>query len=72
MSVVTLPGTVGVTVKDNGSTVATRPVINLHEGANVTLTVTDDAGNNEVDITIAASGGGGGGTGNAYYPGGWG
>lgn len=38
-----------------------RRRINLIEGANVTLTVADDAGNNETDITIAAAGGGGGG-----------
>lgn len=46
--------------KNGGSTVGTRPRINFIEGSNVTLTVADDAGNNEVDVTIAASGGGGG------------
>lgn len=39
----------------------TRPRLNLIEGANVTLTVADDAGDNEVDITITSAGGGGGG-----------
>jgi len=43
------------TVKKNNVAVATRQGINLIEGANVTLTVADDAGNNEVDVTIAAS-----------------
>ena len=45
----------------NGTLVASRRRINLIEGANVTLTVTDDAGNEEVDVTIAAAGGGGSG-----------
>jgi len=47
--------------KNSGAVVGTRRRINLIEGANVTLTISDDAGNEEVDITIAASGGGGGG-----------
>ncbi len=51
-----------VTVRKNsGADVGTRPRINLIEGANVTLTITDDTGDNEVDVTIAASGGGGSG-----------
>jgi hypothetical protein len=33
--------------------------LNLIEGSNVTLTIADDSGNEEVDVTIAASGGGG-------------
>lgn len=45
--------------KNSGAVVGTRPEINFIEGANVTLTVTDDPGNSEVDITIAAAGGGG-------------
>lgn len=52
----------GVDVRKNstGSTF-TRRRINLIEGTNVTLTVADDAVNDEVDITINSSGGGGGG-----------
>ncbi len=51
----------GVQVRKNstGSTF-TRRRVNLIEGANVTLTVADDSGNDEVDVTIAASGGGSG------------
>lgn len=47
-----------VTVKDDGTPVGTRSGINFHEGSNVTLTIADDAGNDEVDVTIAAAGGG--------------
>ena len=46
--------------KNSTGTVFSRRRMNLIEGANVTLTVADDAPNNEVDITIAATGGGGG------------
>lgn len=53
-------GISGIAVKDAGSTVGTRGGINFIEGSNVTLTITDDAGNDEVDVTIASSGGGGG------------
>lgn len=45
--------------KNTGADVGTRPRLNLIEGSNITLTVVDDAGSNEVDITIASSGGGG-------------
>jgi hypothetical protein len=51
-----------INVKKAGSTIGTRAGINLIEGTNVTLTVADDSGNDEVDVTIAASGGAGGGT----------
>lgn len=37
----------------------TRRRVNLIEGSNVTLTVADDSGNEEVDVTIAAATGGG-------------
>ena len=48
-------------VSKNGTLIGTRQEINLIEGANVTLTVADNAAN-RVDITVAstASGGGGG------------
>lgn len=56
---VTLGNNARVAVSRNsGATVGTRRRINFIEGTNVTLTVTDDAGNEEVDVTIAASGGG--------------
>lgn len=44
--------------KNSGATVGTRRRINFIEGANITLTVADDAGNEEVDVTITGSGGG--------------
>ena len=39
--------------------IGTRRGINLIEGTNVTLTVADDAGNDRVNVTIAAAAGGG-------------
>jgi len=45
--------------KNSGATVGMRRRVNLIEGTNITLTIADDAGNEEVDVTIAASGGGG-------------
>jgi hypothetical protein len=47
--------------KNSGAVVGTRKQLNFIEGTNVTLTIADDAGNDQVDITIAASGGGGSG-----------
>jgi len=44
--------------KNSGATVGTRRELNLIEGANITLTIADDPGNEEVDITIAATGSG--------------
>jgi len=46
--------------KNTGANVGSRRRLNFIEGSNVTLTVADDAGGEEVDVTIAASGGGGG------------
>jgi hypothetical protein len=43
--------------KNSGAVVGTRREINFIEGSGVTLTVADDAGNEEVDVTIAAAGG---------------
>ncbi len=48
--------------KNGGTTIGTRRRLNLTEGANITLTVTDDPASEELDVTIAASGGGGTGT----------
>lgn len=47
---------VGVRKNSTGSTFSRRR-LNLIEGSNVTLTVADDSGNEEVDVTIASSGG---------------
>lgn len=47
-------GAASVEVSKNGVSVGTRPEINFIEGSNITLTISDDAGNNEVDVTIAA------------------
>lgn len=46
--------------RNSGVVVGPRRTINFIEGANVTLTVADDAGDEEIDVTIAAAGGGGG------------
>ena len=46
----------GVIVEKGGSEVGTRPRINFIEGANVTLTIADDSGNDEVDVTVATNG----------------
>ena len=46
-------------VKKAGTIIGTRRKLNFIEGTNVTLTITDDAANDEVDITITSSGGGG-------------
>ncbi len=58
-----------VTVRKNsGSDVGSRKRLNFIEGSNVTLTVSDDASGDEIDITIASSGGGGGGSGDVTGP----
>lgn len=49
--------------KNTGADVGSRRRLNFIEGSNITLTVSDDAGNEEIDVTIAASGSGGGGSG---------
>jgi len=43
--------------KNSTGSVFTRRRLNLIEGTNVTLTVADDSGDEEVDVTINASGG---------------
>jgi hypothetical protein len=47
-------------IAKGGTVIGTRHKINLIEGANVTITVTDDAANGENDVTIASTGGGAG------------
>jgi hypothetical protein len=46
-----------VNVRKGGTSVGTRRSINLIEGTNVTINVTDDATNEKVDIRINAAGG---------------
>jgi hypothetical protein len=43
-----------------GASVGSRRGLNLIEGSNITLTVSDDPTNEKVDVTITGSGGGGG------------
>jgi hypothetical protein len=54
--------------KNSGADVGARRTLNFIEGANITLTIADDAGGEEVDITITSSGGGGGGDLSQWYP----
>jgi hypothetical protein len=61
-------GTNTIGVRDAGVLVGTRGKINFIEGANITLTIVDDAANDEVELTIAASGGGGSATGHYRTP----
>jgi hypothetical protein len=42
-----------IAVDKNGTLVASEPELNLIEGSNVSLAVTDNAGSNRVDVTIA-------------------
>lgn len=60
---VALPATVNanarVAVQKVGSGPFKRRKLNFVEGSNVTITLTDQAGSEQVDVTIAASGGGG-------------
>ncbi len=58
-----IPGTsnVGkVQVKKDGTLIGTEKALNLIEGLNVDLSVSDDPGNEEVDVTVTASLSGGG------------
>lgn len=50
-----------VKVLKNSVGVATRREVNFIEGTNITLTITDDVPNDQVDIVIDAAGGGGSG-----------
>lgn len=42
-------------VKNSGAVVGTRKQLNFIEGSGITLTVADDVGNNQVDITITGA-----------------
>lgn len=46
--------------KNSAGSDVIRRRLNLIEGANITLTVSDDSANNEIDVTIAGSAGGSG------------
>lgn len=55
-STVALDNTARIRVsKNSGAIVGTRRELNLIEGSGVSITVADDAGNEEIDITIAAT-----------------
>jgi Carbohydrate binding domain len=45
------------TIQKAGIAIGTRRALNLIEGANVTLAVADDAGNDRVNVTVAAASG---------------
>ena len=47
-----------VTVKQSGTVVGTRRAINFIAGSNISLSISDDAVNEKVDVTISATGGG--------------
>jgi len=51
---------IGPNVKKNGVLVGARRAMNLIEGSNTTLTMTDNSGTDSVDITIDSAGGGSG------------
>ena len=55
-------GTYYQTVKDNGTPKTQRAALNLIGGTDISLTIADDSGNNETDVTIAYSGAGSGST----------
>lgn len=51
-------GTAKVKIRKNsGANVGERERLNFIEGSNITLTITDDPANEEVDVTVNASGG---------------
>ena len=56
-----LPGNFTLAYEDMGSPAGPRTSLNFIEGANITLTVTDDAPNDQINITITSIGGAGGG-----------
>jgi hypothetical protein len=50
-------GALPFTIQKAGTVIGTRRALNLIEGANVTLTVADDSGNDRVNVTVAAASG---------------
>lgn len=48
-------GALPFTIQKAGAAIGTRRALNLVEGANVTLAVVDDSGNDRVNVTVAAS-----------------
>ena len=60
-SAVNSDATARVQVALEGTLIGTRRQINFLTGSNITYTVTDDAGNERVDVEISSSGGGGSG-----------
>ena len=49
-------GALPFTIQKAGTASGTRRALNLIEGANITLTVADDSGNDRVNVTVAAAG----------------
>ena len=54
--------------KNSGAIVGTRRLLNLNEGANMTITIVDDGPGDEIDITFAAAGGAGTGIDDQFFP----
>lgn len=46
----------GLLVRDDGTDVATRGALNFIAGTGISLTVSDDSANDEVEVTVAATG----------------
>ena len=59
-SAVNSDATARVQVALEGTLIGTRRQINFLTGSNITYTVTDDAGNERVDVEISSTGGGSG------------
>lgn len=57
LNLVGLPGlpTVSIGVQKAGALLGTEPIINVIDGANITITVADDPGNSRVNLTIASA-----------------
>jgi hypothetical protein len=55
-------GTYYQTIRDAGTPLTQRGKLNFIEGADITLTIADDSGNDETEVMIAYSGAGGTGT----------
>lgn len=47
------------TIMKNGAVVGSQPAINFIQGANITLTLTNNTANNRIDVQVTASGGAG-------------